>query len=167
MYEKTKKGYPEMKPDYRSEIAGINISTLIYNQAYDLPFVNVIEDDTCRALGADPGFIEPRDSLWNLRMNVTHSTPYPPGSIVPVSGKPKEIIAIVYDLNQSPICREEWIMEALKGILLWVDERQLGILIIPVLGARYGGIHFNRFLDMLTTAITYKRPMTLKWIELK
>ncbi len=158
---------PERQSDFWAEIAGVEISASIYFQPHDLPEVTVIEDDTCMVLNADPEFIEPRESLWNIRTKISRSPPYPVGSLVTIANNPLRLAALVYDLNQSPICTLDGITSALKQILHFIDERQLKSMVMPVLGAKYGNISFYQFIAMLTSELTNNRPTKLSYIALK
>jgi hypothetical protein len=115
----------------------------------------VEEQDTCLVLGNSPVIKTPLESFPALVKKMERQKPRIPGEVMVIHSKPKRIVAIIYDINHKPICREEWIETAIINILQQCDAYQIRTLAMPLLGTTHGkidiktstGILENIFID--------------------
>jgi hypothetical protein len=126
----------------------------------------VVEDDTWLVLGADPRFRESAEHPIRAHTAAWDAEPARLGSVEVRAGRPLELRAIVHDLAQDPTWREEWVREALVETLREAERHRLQALELPVLGAAYGSMRLNPFLDLLRDALTAVEPRSLQRIWL-
>ncbi len=127
----------------------------------------VVEEDTFLVLSAGPEVIE--SDLHPLRvLQAAHEAePLPPGSVVVQPGEPVRLLAVVHDLAQEPSCREDWVRQALTGVLREVRARRMRALAVPVLGARHGRMPAEAFAGLLRAALEADTPASLArvWLQ--
>ncbi len=114
----------------------------------------VVEDDTHLVLGADPLARETREEPGQLLENARASIGPTPGTLVVRGGHPLRLHAIVHDLDEEPSWREEWVVSALREILREVEARELRSLALPLLGCVHGSLVPDRFVELLSSALT-------------
>ncbi|MCP4204644.1 MAG: hypothetical protein GY769_22270 [bacterium] len=98
----------------------------------------VVENDTWRALGADPEFRPTWEHPIRLMNELRAARPLAPGSIFVEEGSPVRVHTVVYDVDQDPICRLEWISSALSELLDLAARRRFREIGVPLLGVRHG-----------------------------
>lgn len=117
------------------------------------PDVIVTEQDGWLVLGEQAVLRDDDRPAW-VQANQMEETPkYTPGTIIPGSGIPPRLQAIVYDLEQQPICRPEWVEAALFAILQYCHVHDLARLQIPLLGYRHGRIGLEQFVTILESVL--------------
>ncbi len=114
----------------------------------------VVEDDTYHVLSPLPVVAEEHaPSKWLLR-RALDLRPAQPGSVEIEAGEPVlRLVAVIYDLEEEPPAREEWVAAALGEILR--EAKRLGVktLALPLLGCRLGGLGAERFAELYALAI--------------
>lgn len=127
----------------------------------------VVEEDTFLVLSAGAEVTEPDIHPLRVLQAAHEAEPIPPGSVIVQSGEPLRLLAVVHDLAQEPSCREEWVRQALAGVLLEARARRLRALALPVLGARHGRMPAAPFGGLLRTALETDAPPSLVrvWLQ--
>jgi hypothetical protein len=129
------------------------------------PRVRVLEEDTWRILSAPAEASLRQEHPIRLMTAVYDDAPAAPGSVL-VGRRGWQ--AVVYDLDAEPICREQWVADALANIL--EKARRLGYpsLALPLLGTTHGGLPAERVLALLIAAlVSAQQPTTLRrlWLQ--
>ena len=126
----------------------------------------VVEDDTWQVLGANPDFRPTAEHPIRLWRSLAAAEPLEPGDVVEHEGFPIRLHAIVHDLDREPICREEWIAEALDQIFGIVAERRFETLALPLLGTRHGRLPERSSLRLLDESLSglALRPLRRLWL---
>jgi len=124
------------------------------------------EEDTFLALSAEPKACENNEHPIRMMTKVIELRPEPPGKILVKGKDPLQFLAIVHDLNQEPSWKEEWVSNALEGILREAERRRISSLALPMLGTRYGSLESKCFLMLLRNALERNPPKNLKRIWL-
>lgn len=143
---------------------------VVIGPADEPPFrveAEVVEDDTFLVLSADPEPIEPDVHPLRVLTAAHEAEPVPTGSIVVRPGEPLRLLAVVHDLAQEPSCREEWVRQALAGVLREVRARRMRAVALPVLGARHGRMPAALFAGLLRAALEADAPPSLArlWLQ--
>jgi hypothetical protein len=118
----------------------------------------VVEDDTWHVLGSDPGFRPTHEHPIRLMRELAAAEPLAPGEVTVEESVPLRLRAVVYDLDQDPILREEWIAEALAEVFAIVADRNLESLALPLLGTRHGRLPPERALGLIDQALAGRSP---------
>ena len=87
-----------------------------------------------------------------------------PGNVIVKQSIPKRLVAIIYDVEHTPICEESWIEEALKNILMQCDKYKVKTLAMPLLGTSYGKLKEETTMQLLQDSLIQNRKQTLKKI---
>lgn len=117
------------------------------------PDVIVTEQDSWLVLGEQTVLRDDNRPAW-VQANQLEDTPgYAPGTVMSRPGIPARLVAIVYDLEQQPLCRPEWVETALFAILQYCHVHDLAHLQIPLLGFRHGGIGLEQFVIVLESVL--------------
>jgi hypothetical protein len=120
------------------------------------PDALVEEEDTFLVLSADSGVGEVTEHPIRLMTAIWEAQPETPGSVVvrhARHGRPRRLLAVVHDLQQEPTWREEWVREALDGVLREAEARGVRRLAVPLLGCVHGGLGRERFISLLGQAL--------------
>lgn len=122
----------------------------------------VEEEDTYLVLSAP--FVLPAEPEHPIRLmtELLEASGETPGSVVVRGGRPLRLLAVVHDLAAEPTWREEWIGEALAGVLREVERRRLRSLGLPLLGTRHGRLEPERFMVLLRRALAAGAPAELR-----
>ncbi|UCF20333.1 MAG: hypothetical protein JSU87_02695 [Gemmatimonadota bacterium] len=114
----------------------------------------VVEDDTFHVLSPLPVAREEHvPGGWLLRQAL-EARPATPGSVEIEEGEPiLRLVAVVYDLQEEPPSREEWVAAALDGVLQEANRLGIRTLALPLLGCRLGGLSAERFAELYGSAI--------------
>ena len=99
----------------------------------------VEEQDTALVLGPAPVLkysVESFPTLIN-RME-TQQQQLPGDVIIRKASSPKRFVAIIYDIDQTPICQWEWVELALQTIFEQCDQLKIKTLAMPLPGHLYG-----------------------------
>lgn len=118
----------------------------------------VLEEDTWLVLSAEPEVKPPAESMVRIMTDLLKAEPMAPGSVLAEDGEPLRILAVVYDLAEEPLCRPEWVAEALQGVLRVAEEKGIATLALPLLGVRHGRLPVALFAELLEEAVR-KTPL--------
>lgn len=123
--------------------------------------------DTCLILGNTDEIRDPGNRpVWYFASKIESQAPISPGQVIIRNTHPVRLQAIVYDIEQEPICRPEWINLALRRIIVATDTYKLASVQMPLLGTVYGNIADSQFVQLLLDNIFHCQPTYLKhlWI---
>jgi hypothetical protein len=128
----------------------------------------VFEEDTYLVLSAGWDKIQSDDHPVVILTEALEAQPEEPGSVVVTEGSPLRFLAVVYDLDQEPSWREEWIERALEGIFREAERRGVQTIALPFLGTKHGTLGKERFLLLLRGFLERNRsPYPLRvWLVL-
>lgn len=124
----------------------------------------VEEQDTCLLLGKLPVIMDTIESFPALVKKMEQQIRKTPGSVIVKQSVPKRMIAIVYDVEHTPICKESWIEEALQNILTQCEENKIKTLAMPLLGTSYGKLKEGVIMQLLQDSLIQCRQQHLKKI---
>jgi hypothetical protein len=126
----------------------------------------VLEDDTHRVLAAPPELTPVTEGLGDLVRAMQESSPVLPGSVVPRSGRPLALHAIIHDLDLTPSWRERWVEQALRSVLVAVRDRRLRTLGVPLLGTVHGRMVPARSIELLLRVLREvdSGPLARLWV---
>lgn len=125
-----------------------------------LPAVDAVveEQDTNLLLGKVTSIEEPSASYSMLVKKMERQKPLSPGNvIVQRRALPKCFISIIYDIDDKPICREEWINTALRNILDKCVTFRIDTLAMPLPGVAHGKVDESRAMDMILQNLQTQR----------
>ena len=126
----------------------------------------VEEQDTCLLLGKKPFIKTPVESFPALVKKMEQQKPRAPGEVLVIHSVPIRLIAIIYDLDQKQICRQEWIETAIKNILQQCKAYQIRTLAMPLPGTTHGRIDEDTSRNILEKLIVAGQPSCLENIYL-
>ncbi|RME35185.1 MAG: hypothetical protein D6786_02655 [Gammaproteobacteria bacterium] len=106
----------------------------------------LLEEDTWRVLSAPVRLPPMEEHPVRVMTDLIGQRPQRPGTLL-IRGRRWE--AIVVDLEQEPICRQEWVRQASMRALAAAADRRLRTLALPLLGSRHGGLTPARSLQTL------------------
>jgi len=109
----------------------------------------VEEQDTNLLLGMAPVIMETIESFPALVDKMEQQVREMPGNIIVKQSKPKRLIAIVYDVEHTPICEESWVKEVLQKIFVQCYKHKINSLAMPLLGTTYGKLTDETIIDLL------------------
>lgn len=109
----------------------------------------VEEQDTCLLLGKEPLIRESRESYPELVRKMERQKPLQPGQVLVRNTSPVRFVAIIYDIENNPVCCEEWIQASLKNIIMECQNREIVSLLMPLPGIKYGKINRDSAMDIL------------------
>jgi len=124
----------------------------------------VEEQDTCLLLGKSPVIMETIESFPAMVIKMEQQIREIPGSVIVKQSMPKRLIAIIYDVEHTPICKESWIEEALQNILTQCEENKIKTLAMPLLGTSYGKLKEGIIMQLLQDLLIQNRQQHLKKI---
>ena len=109
----------------------------------------VEEQDTNLLLGKAPVTMKTVESLPVLLDQMEQQVREIPGSVIIKKSKPKRLIAIVYDVDHTPICEASWVQEVLQNIFSQCQKHKIKIIAMPLLGTTYGKLTDETIIQML------------------
>ncbi len=113
----------------------------------------VVEEDTWLVISADPRSSGPLEHPIRLMTEMIETGPKPVGRVLVEDGAPARLLAVIYDVDQDPICKEEWIASALLEIFHTCEQRGFSAIGLPLLGCRHGKLDQRRFVSLLHQAL--------------
>ena len=126
----------------------------------------VEEQDTCLLLGKTPVIKTPADDFPALVKKMERQKPRKPGEVLVIHSVPKRLIAIIYDLDQKQICRQEWIETAIKNIMQHCITYQIRTLAMPIPGTAHGRTDEDTSRTILENLLVAGKPDCLEFIYL-
>jgi len=124
----------------------------------------VEEQDTNLLLGKTPVIMDTIESFPALLKKMEQQVHEIPGNVIVKRSVPKRLIAIVYDVENTPICTKTWIEEALQNILAQCDKYEIKTLAMPLLGTSYGKLNEETSIRLLQDLLFKNRQQHLKKI---
>jgi len=126
--------------------------------------VVVEEQDTNLVLGISPVIMDTIESFPALVKKMEQQTHEIPGNVIVKQSTPLRFIAIIYDVEHTPISKESWIEEALQNILMQCEKYKIKTLAMPLLGTSYGKLKEETTIKLLQDSLFQERKQTLKKI---
>jgi hypothetical protein len=117
----------------------------------------VEEQDTHLLLGKAPVISNVVTGFPQLVKKMQHQVPEIPGTVIVKKTKPIRFIAIIYDIDNSNICHQEWLETALKNIFIQCWKYKIAALAMPLLGTSYGRIDGPLMIKILEQSLFIKR----------
>lgn len=117
----------------------------------------VEEQDTNLLLDTRPYIQDTQESYKALVTEMNRQKPLLPGQIIIKHTLPARLIAIVYDLEQSPVCREEYVTRTLENIIDELNKYKLRSVAMPLLGNAHGKIIEKLFIKLLHDSLTCRK----------
>jgi hypothetical protein len=124
----------------------------------------VEEQDTKLLLGKAHLIMETVESFPALVMKMEQQIREMPGKVIVKQSEPKRLIAIVYDVDHTPICEESWLEEVFQNILSQCDKYKINTLAMPLLGTCYGNLKDDTIIQLMQDELIKKRQQHLKKI---
>lgn len=117
----------------------------------------VEEQDTSLILGRSPVIMDSIESFPALIKKMEYQIQEIPGNVLVRQSTPKRFIAIVYNIDHTPICRQDWVKQAFDKILRLCEKSGIRTLAIPLLGTSYGKLKQETVLHMLQDLLIQRR----------
>ena len=124
----------------------------------------VEEQDTNLILGKSPFILDTIENFPAMVKNMEQQTCEKVGNVLVKQSVPIRFIAIVYDVEHTPIGEKTWIEEAILKILSHCDKYRIKTLAMPLLGTSYGKLEEESIIQMLQESLIQNRRQTLKKI---
>jgi len=126
----------------------------------------VEEQDTNLILGKSPVILDTIESFPALVKKMEQQTCEKVGNVLVKQSIPIRFIAIVYDVEHTPIGMTVWIEEAIRNILAQCGKHRIKTLAMPLLGTSYGKLEEEHIIKLLQESLIQNRQQTLKkiWI---
>ncbi len=100
----------------------------------------VREQDAALLLDMKPVITEPEESYTTMITAMEVQPSLEPGTVLVNDARPRIFTAITCDVEQEPVCREEWITACLLRIFTECLNFRIYILAMPLLGVAHGRI---------------------------
>jgi hypothetical protein len=157
---------PPVSGSARSEIR-IGASSVVISSIPPSFQVDAIvhEEDTYQVLSADTDLILPTEHPLRTLNRARDAEPARTGTVVVMGERPVVIHAIVDDLSAQPICRPEWVKEALEAVVAVAAHRRLTSLCLPVLGTEHGHLPHAVAIAMIRAAFEVTRHPLKVWLR--
>ncbi len=143
-------------------------STIIQFTETDPALLNVDavveEQDTNLVLGKSPVILDTIESFPSMVKKMEQQICEKVGNVLVKQSIPIRFIAIVYDVEHTPIGEKTWIEEAILKILVHCDKYRIKTLAMPLLGTSYGKLQEECVIQMLQNSLIKNRQQTLKKI---
>ena len=124
----------------------------------------VEEQDTNLILGKSPVILETIENFPTLVKKMEQQTQEIVGNVLVKQSIPIRFIAIVYDVEHTPIGKKIWIEDAIQNILAQCDKYRIKTLAMPLLGTSYGKLKEESIIQLLQNSLIQNRQQTLKKI---
>jgi len=124
----------------------------------------VEEQDTNLILGKSPVILETIENFPTLVKKMEQQTQEIVGNVLVKQSIPIRFIAIVYDVEHTPIGKKIWIEDAIQNILAQCDKYRIKTLAMPLLGTSYGKLKEESIIQLLQDSLIQNRQQTLKKI---
>lgn len=146
---------PELRVIRGGRDTGIQIGSIRITPASRAhpPFpvsIQVHAEDIWRVLSTDNRLKDTPEHPVRVATDLIADKPAIPGNIL-VRGD--RWLAIIYDLDQQPICREEWVTSALEKLLRLATEKGVSSMAIPLLGSEHGDLPWQRSLELIARVL--------------
>lgn len=122
----------------------------------------VLEEDTFLVMSAPPEVRDVKAPMMEIMTKLVETLSERPGCVLVKDRNPLRFLAVIYDFNEEPICREEWIESALGNIWQETKSRSLRSVGLPLLGTGYGVISTRRSIEILKHGLKETQPPSLE-----
>ena len=129
--------------------------TLSVNNIRDLDAF-VEEQDTCLLLNPEAEIREIRESYPALVKQMQDQHARLPGEVIVKENRPVRLLAVVYDLEQEPVCQLTAVKQTLANLMTVIQKYRLKVVAMPLLGTSYGPVSVDDFLELLQEAISHR-----------
>ena len=127
----------------------------------------VEEQDVALLLGENQAIHQDSDKpIWYLSHKLESQVLQTPGDVIVRHTNPLRLLAIVHDFDQEPSWQSEWVAQALVNIVHVVEKNRISSLRLPVLGAQYGRVNLQEFIQLFMLAFMECSTVCLKRIWL-
>jgi hypothetical protein len=129
----------------------------------------VEEQDTFLLLGESRELPASEEKTWYLTHKMQEQQAVAPGSVIMKRHhKPLRLMAVVNDVAQEPVSREEWVWSALVNIFELATTQKFESLALPLLGMRYGQMKADRVMNLVQRILMSSRGSALRrlWLIL-
>ena len=132
------------------------VEIIKFMAATELPDTDAVvaEQDTNLLLGLSPVIHAPTETYRTLVREMQDQKPLTPGEVLIRDETPLRLTAIVYAIEQKPVCREQWITVALNNVLGLCVKHKIKSLAMPPLGCTHGGIEAETFMEILESVLS-------------
>ncbi len=124
----------------------------------------VEEQDTNLILGKSPVILDTIESFPAMVKKMEQQACEKVGNVLVRQSIPIRFIAIVYDVEHTPIGKTAWIEEAIRNILAQCEKHRIKTLAMPLLGTSYGKLEEENIIQLLQDSLIQNRQQTLKKI---
>jgi len=123
----------------------------------------VLEEDCWQVLSSQPRLPDIDYHPIRVMTDLIDQKPLHPGDVI-IRGN--QWLAIVYDLDKSPICQPEWVARSLERILALTETLKISSITLPVLGSTHGDLARDKSLDLLRDALQHHEGTHLRRVIL-
>jgi hypothetical protein len=127
----------------------------------------VVEEDTFLVMSPNDAISEEGIDMKALKQELSSLESAAPGTVLVKEGEPLLFLAVVYEFEQEPHWKEEWIADALENIFGESERKQLSSISLPLIGTLHGGLKKRRFAEILSGILKVRQPVFLKniWVQ--
>ncbi len=118
----------------------------------------VEEQDTNLLLDTKPVIQDTQESYRSLIKKMNRQKPLMPGQIITKNTIPARLIAILYDVERTPICSEAILTTVINILLDELNRHKLKSVAMPLLGSTHGKIAEQVFIKLLQQSLINKNP---------
>ena len=115
--------------------------------------IRITENDTYRILGGPKQISSVGESYTGLINQALEAAPIPAGSLLRLKGKRRSFSAIVYDLDQDPICDPDWLASILDEIFKLTNRDSIKSIAMPVMGIAHSRLDAGCFLRLFRQSL--------------
>ncbi len=115
------------------------------------------EQDTNLLLDTKPVTQDTQESYRSLVKIMNRQKPLMPGQIIIKNTIPVRLIAILYDIERTPVCTKIFITTALNNILDELNRHKLKSVAMPLLGTTHGKIAEQVFIKLLQESLINRK----------
>jgi len=112
--------------------------------------IRVLEEDTWLIMGSAPILHETTSHPIRVMTDLIDQQPHRTGDVL-LRGR--QWLAVVYDLDQEPLCQAEWIISALQKILALSEQNGITALALPLLGSTHGPMNWDQSLEIIINTL--------------
>ena len=119
----------------------------------------VEEQDTNLLLDMNPVIQNTRESYRTLVNKMGQQKPMMPGQVIIKNSIPARLIAILYDIEHTPVCNEAVLSTVIDNLLHTLNRHKLKSVAMPLLGSTYGKIPERVFIKFLQESLINMNPV--------
>ena len=108
--------------------------------------IRVLEEDTWQIMSSEPVLHETESHPIRIMTDLIEQQALKVGDVL---ARGRQWLAVVYDLDQKPLCQPEWIIRALQKILALSEQNGITALALPLLGSTHGPLNWDKSLEII------------------